>query len=227
MLYNSKIQSTYVKLRKVYLKIFSPKSKYNIIFKRQELTVCNLRFITHISFLNKRYTCIYNIRDPIIIRASLALTPHRIFRPVFLLELFPCRFLSCCVLIARVQLWLITSGDWGFEMKASRYTGKDKKTNRRSPSSGIKPLSPSATSPSLLLTLLSSPSPLSRSLLTLRLLPPTPTASETNNGVKFIRLHIGTIKRQADRQPSERASGQSARQHKGRINFKYHILVPT
>lgn len=68
---------------------------------------------------------------------------------------------------------------------------------------------------------------LSGSLLTLRLLPPTPTASGTNNGVKFIRLHIGTIKRQADRQPSERASGQPAKQHKGRINFKYHILVPT
>lgn len=92
-------------------------------------------------------------------------------------------------------------------MKASRYTGKDKKTNRRSPSSGIKPLSPSCPSPSLLLTV-SSPFPPSRSLLTPRLLPPTPTASETNNGVKFIRLHIGTIKRQADRQPSERAGSQ-------------------
>lgn len=31
MLYNSKIQSTYLKLRKVYLKTISPKSKYNII----------------------------------------------------------------------------------------------------------------------------------------------------------------------------------------------------
>lgn len=55
---------------------------------------------------------------------------------------------------------------------------------------------------------LSSPFPLTRFLLTPRLLPSTPTASGTNNGVKFIRLHIGTIKRQADRQPSERAGRQ-------------------
>lgn len=90
--------------------------------------------------------------------------------------------------------------------------------------SPLLPLLPVAPTNSLSL---SSSSPLTRSLLTLRLLPSTRTASGTNNGVKFIRLHIGTIKRQADRQPSERASGQAVRQHKGRINFKYHILVPT
>lgn len=65
---------------------------------------------------------------------------------------------------------------------------------------------PSFGPPSLLLTP-SLPS-LCWSLLTPRLLPPTPTANGTNNGVKFIRLHIGTIKRQTDRQPSEQASRQ-------------------
>lgn len=100
-------------------------------------------------------------------------------------------------------------------MKASRYTGKDKKTNRRSPSSGIKPLSPPFGPPSLPLAP-SLPS-LCRSLLTPRLLPPTPTANGTNNGVKFIRLHIGTIKRQTDRQPSERAGRQRGSTKEGLI----------
>lgn len=39
------------------------------------------------------------------------------------------------------------------------------------------------------------------------------------NGVKFIRLHIGAIKRQAGGRSEKPGTG-----HKGRINFKYHIL---
>lgn len=117
-------------------------------------------------------------------------------------------------------------------MKASRYSGKDKKTNRRSllPESNHSPLSRfSILTPSYSPSV--SPSAYRPPTLSISLnsapLAPDSTADGTNNGVKFIRLHIGTIKRQTDRQPNERANGQAVRQHKGRINFKYHILVPT
>jgi len=149
------------------------------------------------------------------IRVSFVLTPHRIFRPAFLLGLFPHLFFipshprrSSSIVIDH-RRWLRIRNE---SLTVHRQRQKDEPSL---PFFRNQTTLPSFSPPSLLLTPYL-PS-LCWSLLTPRFLPPTPTANGTNNGVKFIRLHIGTIKRQTDRQSSERAGRQRGSTKEGLI----------